>query len=806
MSSPSATTTAPASSAAAPSPAADGPGAVMTQREILLVVIALMCGMFLSALDQTIVSTAIRTIGDDLHGLNQQAWVTTAYLIASTISTPIYGKLSDLFGRRPLYIFGIGTFLLGSLLSSFSTSMAMLAAFRGVQGIGAGALMSLPLAIMGDMLSPRERAKYQGFFLAVFGTSSVIGPLIGGLFAGTPHILWIAGWRWVFLINVPIGIVALGMVLRFLHLPRFGEHKHPRIDWFGAAAVIVTLVPALLVAEQGRDWGWDSATAITCYVVSAIGLIAFLIIERRMGADAIIPMTLFRSYTFSMATILGFLVGFAMFGAMLTLPLYLQIVKGLTPTESGFATLPMVGGMMLASIVSGIIISRTGRYRIFPVTGTFLTACGYVVLTFVRVDSPLWFVMIGMFLIGLGLGQLMQTLTLASQSSVEPRDMGVATSASTFFRQIGGTMGVAILLSILFGAMPNNIVKAMENESDLKAALGAALDPAVAGKAENKGVMDQMWDPMLTPIKSSIASNLSTATDKVHAGVKDGVTAKVSQGVNQQIAAGRVPAQMKSRIVSQQVDKILPQATDEAMTQAAAKAHASVKDGKLAVDWSDTSQRDYWVDQLAPKISDKIKDGSSDAKKSSNSSTSDTSFLSGADARLTRPFMVGFNTSATAIYWVGLGVILFAFVLSWFFKVPPLRQVSALQQQADDHHAATKAAAAEADDEGMDREEFENSAVLIAEATGSPTTPTTGSIPQIREDGEGIAHPSAAEAATHRAEAPEGESPDATARKATHRAEAREATTHGTADAAAARTSTHRAGTGNTHRGEPDGR
>ncbi len=238
--------------------AAAGQQPLMTHRQILLVIYGLMAGMFLSSLGQTVFGTAIRTIGDDLHGLDQQAWVTTAYLITSTIATPIYGKLSDIFGRRPLYIFGIVVFILGAVLSSMSTSMLMLAGFRAVQGIGAGALMSLPLAIMGDILAPRERAKYQGYFLAVFGISSVIGPLIGGLLAGSSEILWITGWRWVLLINVPIGIAALVMVLVFLHLPKVhgGDGAKPKVDWWGATAVIVTLVPLLLVAEQGRTWGW----------------------------------------------------------------------------------------------------------------------------------------------------------------------------------------------------------------------------------------------------------------------------------------------------------------------------------------------------------------------------------------------------------------------------------------------------------------------------------------------------------------------------------------------------------------------
>nr|WP_286346827.1 MDR family MFS transporter [Frondihabitans sucicola] len=655
----------------------------MSHRQILLVIYGLMAGMFLSALDQTVVGTAIRTIGDDLHGLDQQAWVTTAYLITSTIATPIYGKLSDLFGRRPLYIFGIVVFIAGSLLSSFSTSMLMLAGFRAIQGIGAGALMSLPLAIMGDILAPRERAKYQGYFLAVFGISSVIGPLIGGLFSGAHQILFISGWRWVFLVNVPIGIAALLMVLAFLHLPKVGEKRSPRIDWWGATSVVVTLAPLLLVAEQGRTWGWGSGLAIACYAIGLAGLVSFLVAETRMKDDAIIPLKLFRSGTFSMATLLGFLVGFAMFGAMLTIPLYLQIVTGLTPTESGFATLPMIGGLMIASIVSGQIVSRTGRYRIFPIIGTAFTAIGFLVLTFMTIDRPLWFLMIGMFFIGLGLGQLMQTITLASQNSVSPRDMGVATSSSTFFRQIGGTLGTAVLLSVLFSLMPTNIVHAMADKHDLTSALDAAVTPQVATASKNAGVMKQIWNPIVKPIKSQVQSGLDKGTTAAKQAADAAVTKQVTAAVAQQVAAGTLPASAQATVIAQQVATAKPAAEAAALTTAASQAHASVVNGALAVNWSDASQREYYVGKVVPTLVKQLDKGTSSGNSSSASSTSDTSFLNGADARLTRPFMSGFNASAVSIYWVGLGVVLLAFILSLFFKVPPLRQHSALQEQAN---------------------------------------------------------------------------------------------------------------------------
>ncbi len=645
-------------------PASQGHGALMSQRQIMLVVLALMTAMFLSSLDQTIVSTAIRTIGDDLNGLDKQAWVTTAYLITSTIMTPIYGKLSDMFGRRPLFLIAIVIFVLGSLASACSTSMLMLAAFRAFQGIGAGGLMSLPLAIMGDMLAPRERAKYQGYFLAVFGISTVVGPLFGGLFADASQILWISGWRWVFLVNVPVGVLAVIMVFLFLHLPSFNANERARVDWWGATTVVLALVPMLLVAEQGREWGWTSLAAILCYVVSAVSLVAFVLIEHAVGDDAIIPLRLFGYRAFSWASVLGLLIGFGMFGAMMTIPLYLQIVVGLTPTESGFATLPMMLGLMISSIMAGVIIARTGRYQWFPPVGTGITACGYLVLLW-ALGGPLWHVLIGMFVLGLGLGLLMQALTQASQNAVPGKDMGVATSSSTFFRQIGGTLGTAVLLSVLFSVMPTNIGTAMADRPTLTAALDAALDPKVAAAPNNAAIMDTMWSPITDRIQQSYAKGLDQATQKV--------TAQVSA------ETASLPAAAQQRALQQALSKV------------AEEQHVSVVDGKLAVNYADAAQRSHVVDQVVPELADQIASGTGSA---STADTSDTSFLNGADDALAKPFLNGFTSSARAVYWVGLGVILLAFVLTWFFKVPPLRERSALEERA--HHARQQAEAAAA--------------------------------------------------------------------------------------------------------------
>lgn len=465
----------------------------MSHRQILLVIFGLMTGMFLSALDQTIVGTSIRTISDDLDGMALQAWVTTAYLIVSCISTPIYGKLGDIFGRRPLFLIAITIFLVGSLLAGLANSMYELAIFRAIQGLGAGGLMALALTIMGDLIAPRERARYQGYFLAVFGVSSLIGPLIGGVLSGSDTILGIAGWRWVFLINLPIGIIALAIVLTFLRVPHFA--RSVRIDWWGAATVILAAAPLLLVAEQGRTWGWSSIPSIACYVIGALSIAAFILAERLMGDDALIPLKLFKSSTFTTATILGVLIGFGMFGAMMTVPLYLQLVNGATPTESGFLILPMIAGLMISAIVSGQLIARTGRYRMFPTIGTAFMSAGFLIFTFATADQPFGFMVAGMLLIGLGLGQLMQTLSIASRNSVGPRDIGVATSASTFFRQIGGTLGTAVLFSVLFTRVPDTISTAFGNPAIASGVRAAATDPAVQADPANTEILALLADP-----------------------------------------------------------------------------------------------------------------------------------------------------------------------------------------------------------------------------------------------------------------------------------------------------------------------
>lgn len=474
----------------------------LTHRQILTILAGLMCGMFLASLDQTIVGTSIVRIANDLHGFELQAWITTAYLITSTIATPIYGKLSDIYGRKPLYLTGITIFVLGSIASTFAQSMYELAAFRAVQGLGAGGLMSLAMTILGDIVSPRERAKYQGYFLAVFGTSTVLGPVLGGLFAGMDELGGLEGWRWVFLINVPIGIMALIVVSKVLNVPH--QRQEQRIDWWGGLSLVLAVVPLLVIAEQGAKWGWGSTNALVCYGISAVGLVLFLVVETMMRDAALIPLRLFRNGTFSVAILGGVIVGVAMFGAITMIPQYLQVVQGYSPTQSGLAMLPLMAGMMVSSILSGVITGRTGRYKFLPVLGTLLISLGAVLFAQVHYDSPLQAPLGFACIIGLGLGACMQTLVIAVQNAGPRKDMGVSTAASTFFRQLGGTMGVAIFLTILFNVLPGNIERAF----------GGHMPMGAGGKLgdlqSNTSVIAQLPDAVRIPVLVGFTNSIHT--------------------------------------------------------------------------------------------------------------------------------------------------------------------------------------------------------------------------------------------------------------------------------------------------------
>lgn len=413
----------------------------LSHRQILLLMGGLMTGMLLAALDQTIVGTALPTIVGKLGGINHYSWVVTAYLLASTASTPLYGKISDLYGRRPVLLFAILTFTVGSLLAGASQNMTQLVIFRGIQGLGAGGLMTLAFTIISDVVSPRERGRYMGLFGAVFGLSSVAGPLVGGYFA--QH-----DWRWIFYINVPLAILAVIACAWVLRLVPHKRHDHA-IDYLGAALMVVSVVCLLLALSWGgSQYAWGSGTIIGLLIASAVVGAVFLWQESR-ASEPILPLRLFRKPTFSIANAATFVLGFAMFGSIIFVPLYLQVVKGASPTKSGLLMLPMMVGIIFASIVSGRAISRIGRYKWFPVAGTVLMSVGLLMFTQLHVNTSLWQAFIYMLVVGIGLGCAMQPLVLAIQNVLDMRDMGAGTATSSFFRSLGGAVGVAALGAVL---------------------------------------------------------------------------------------------------------------------------------------------------------------------------------------------------------------------------------------------------------------------------------------------------------------------------------------------------------------------
>jgi len=469
----------------------------LSHRQIMLILSGLLLGMFLAALDQTIVSAAMRTIADKLNGQTNQAWATTAYLVTSTVSTPLYGKLSDMYGRKKFYLFAISIFLVGSALCGLSQSIIELAGFRAIQGLGAGGLMALAFAIIADMVSPRERAKYQGYFMAVFGLSSVAGPVIGGVLAGQDHLLGVDGWRWVFYVNVPIGIIALSVVTRFLNLPHTREEH--RIDYLGAALLVLGITSLLVVAEQGRAWGWSSGRSIFCYVAGVVLLIGFVMQERKVGDEAILPLKMFRHPVFRVASALNFIVGMGMFGGIICLPLYMQIVKGFSPTRSGLSLLPFMFGIMTFAMVSGIITSKTGRYKIFPIIGTGVLVVALLGLSRIHYNTSYLHMVPLMVLVGAGVGCCMQTLVLATQNAVPPSEMGVATSSATFFRSMGATFGTALFLTVFFSGaatkVSNNVREAAQSP-EFQAALRDPANSTIARALEamRQGATDQLND------------------------------------------------------------------------------------------------------------------------------------------------------------------------------------------------------------------------------------------------------------------------------------------------------------------------
>ncbi|GLC27818.1 MDR family MFS transporter [Roseisolibacter agri] len=471
MSQPLATTPAPAAAALPDAPAP------LAHRQVLVAFSGLVLVMLLAALDSTIVSTALPTIVSELGGLERLAWVVTAYLLAQTVVTPIYGKLGDLYGRKIVLQSAVVIFLVGSALCGLSQSMLQLVAFRALQGIGGGGLNVTTQAIVGDIVPPRERGRYQGIFGAVFGLASIAGPLLGGYF--TTHL----SWRWIFYVNLPVGVAAL--VVLAAVLPGSLRRVRHAIDYAGAALLAVALSSLTLIADLGgTTLGWTSAPMLALYAAAALGLVAFVTVERR-APEPVLPPRLFGQRTFVVATTVGLIVGFALFGSVTYFPLFLQVVKGESPTSSGLHMLPMMGGMLATSIVSGQVISRTGSYRLFPIAGTGVMTLGLFLLSRLDAGSSTTTASLLMLVLGTGLGMVMQVLVIAVQNAVDYRDLGVATSGATLFRLIGGSLGTAILGAVFAGRLDAHLARVLppgteaEGARALSASAIAALPPAL---------------------------------------------------------------------------------------------------------------------------------------------------------------------------------------------------------------------------------------------------------------------------------------------------------------------------------------
>jgi EmrB/QacA subfamily drug resistance transporter len=462
----------------------------LSHQQIMIVLGGLMAGMFLAALDQSIVGTALPRIVSELGGLDKLAWVVTAYLLTATASTPLWGKISDLYGRRPVFQAAIVIFLAGSALCGLSQNLPQLIAFRAVQGVGGGGLMAIALTIIGDIIPPRERGRYQGYFGAVFGVSSVAGPLLGGWFTDGP------GWRWIFYINIPVGIAALVITSLALKLPtRRREHA---IDYLGAVTIVASVSALLLYLDwAGRAYGWFAPGPLALLIAAVVLAVLFVVVERH-ATEPIIPLRLFHNRVFAVGNLYGFLAGVAMFGTIIFLPFYMQAVMGMTPTQSGLGLLPMVVGLFTTSIGSGRLITRTGRYKIYPVLGAAVLAVSLLLLSGLRVDTPFWQLALYEFAFGAGLGLTMQTILTAIQNAVEMRDLGTATSATTFFRQMGGTIGAAVFGAILANRLALHLT---EQLGPAAAAGGGAVNDITAIQA------------LAEPIKTTVLTAFTRALD-----------------------------------------------------------------------------------------------------------------------------------------------------------------------------------------------------------------------------------------------------------------------------------------------------
>ncbi|WP_053804335.1 oxytetracycline resistance efflux MFS transporter OtrB [Streptomyces rimosus] len=509
-------------SSANPGPAgtADQAGGAFTHRQILTAMSGLLLAVFLAALDQTVIATAMRTIADDLHGQTEQAWATTGYLIASVLAMPFYGKLSDIYGRKPMYLISIVVFIGGSVLCGTAGSMWELALFRAVQGLGGGGLMSLPTAVVADLAPVRERGRYFAFLQMAWVVASVAGPLAGGFFAEAGQVFGIDGWRWVFLLNVPLGLLALVTVRKALNLPH--ERREHRMDVLGAAALALFLVPLLIVAEQGRTWGWGSPAALALFALGAAGLAVFIPVELRRGDEAILPLGLFRRGSIALCSAVNFTIGVGIFGTVTTLPLFLQMVQGRTPTQAGLVVIPFMLGTIASQMVSGKLIASSGRFKKLAIVGLGSMAGALLAMATTGATTPMWGIVLIVLWLGVGIGLSQTVITLAMQNSAPKSQLGVANGASGLCRQIGGSTGIAVLFSVMFAVALGRLADLLHTPRYER----LLTDPAITGDPANHRFLDMAESGQGTGINLDDTSLLN------------GIDARLMQPVTDSFAHG----------------------------------------------------------------------------------------------------------------------------------------------------------------------------------------------------------------------------------------------------------------------------
>ncbi len=538
--------------------------ATLDQRSKIVILVGVLLSLFLSSLDQTIVSTALPRIVADLQGIELLAWVSTSYLLASTAMVPIYGKLSDIYGRKPILLFGIVVFLIGSMLCGLASTMLQLVIYRGIQGFGAAALTSTAFAIPADLFLPAERARYMGLFGAVFGLSSVIGPFIGGVITDT------FSWHWVFLVNLPVGIVALAFIVA--KLPRLHSGLRPKIDYAGAVTLLVAVVPLLLALTLDKaQHPWTSPLILGMLGLSAAGLVLFLLAERR-ASTPILPLHLFRIRTFALTSLIGVSVGATLFAAIFFLSLYLVNVLGVSATEAGVTLIPMTLSMVFSSLVSSQIVQRTGRYKAVIISGMVVMVAALWWLTTLSTTSSIWMVRLRMIALGLGLGPTMPLLNLAMQNAVPRQDVGAATASRQFFQQIGQVVGSAVFGVVLTASLTTALTTNLAPiQAQLPPALAATFDPSTlrnGAAAGSEGAVGEAADPAAS-IEQAIAEQFATQRELLTRALRDGDPLAITTLTDNP----QTPAALKEQLST--INTLPPEAREQALAGALASLDES---------------------------------------------------------------------------------------------------------------------------------------------------------------------------------------------------------------------------------------